>query len=177
MALNRFPRIVVMGVSGCGKSTVGQALADHLSLPYVDGDSLHPPHNVALMAAGTALSDEDRQGWLQAIGQVLQRADGSGVVVSCSALKRSYRDLLRSHAPDLRLLHLHGSPELLSQRMRSRAGHYMPVSLLQSQLDTLQWPAADEGAIVVDVSAGPADIVKAALRELDWPRKALEPRA
>ena len=169
MLLNIAPRIVVMGVSGCGKSTVGQALAHHLRLSFVEGDHLHPPHNVALMGAGIALTDADRQGWLEAVAAVLADAQGQGVVVSCSALKRSYRDLLRASAPDLRLVHLHGAPDLLVQRMHARNGHYMPASLLQSQLDTLQWPAADEAAVMVDIAGTSEDIVRAVLRELDLP--------
>lgn len=169
MALNPAPCIVVMGVSGCGKSTVGQALADRLQLPFIEGDLLHPPHNVTLMAAGTPLTDADRQGWLQAVAATLADAQGTGAVISCSALKRSYRDLLRASAPNLRLVHLHGAPALLAQRMQARSGHYMPPSLLQSQLDTLQWPSADEAAIVVDIAGPPRDLVHGILRELDLP--------
>jgi gluconokinase len=159
-------RIVLMGVSGCGKTTVGRALAAELGLPYVEGDDLHPPRNVERMAAGVPLTDADRQGWLQTIGQRLAAA-GEGVVVSCSALKRSYRDLLRQAAPDLRLVHLHGASELLAARLAVRQGHYMPASLLQSQLDTLEPPAPDEGAVVVDVSGTPAQIVAVVRHQLE----------
>ncbi len=152
-------RIVVMGVSGCGKSTVGEQLAAALALPFVEGDRLHPPRNVALMAAGTPLTDADRQGWLERIAAELSRAEGRGVVIACSALKRRYRDLLRTAAPDLRLVHLHGSPALLAERLQSRAGHYMPASLLQSQLDTLEAPQADEDPIDVDIADAPDTIV------------------
>ena len=152
-------RVVVMGVSGCGKSTVGAALAQALGLRFVEGDSLHPPRNVALMAAGTPLTDEDRRGWLQAVAQILADAKDSGVVVSCSALKRSYRDQLRVAAPDLKLVHLRGEPALLAQRMNERKGHYMPPSLLQSQLDTLEPPAADESVFTADVAEPPSRLV------------------
>ncbi len=152
-------RVVVMGVSGSGKSTVGRALADALGLPFVEGDSLHPPRNVNLMAAGTPLTDDDRQDWLQAIAAQLAAAQHDGVVVSCSALRRSYRDLLRASAPDLRLVHLTGEPWLLAERLESRSGHYMPASLLQSQLDTLEPPTADEAAISADIGAPASSIV------------------
>jgi len=168
MSAVKIPRIVVMGVSGCGKSTVAQALADRLQVAYVEGDALHPPANVVLMAAGTPLTDEHRKEWLDAVAATLEAAAKVGVVVTCSALKRAYRDRLRRSAPDLRLVHLHGSPEMLAQRMQTRSGHYMPLSLLQSQLDTLQWPAPEEAAIVLDIAPGPAEIVTAVLRELDW---------
>jgi gluconokinase len=157
-------RIVVMGVSGCGKSLLAQALAERLALPFVEGDELHPPANVAKMAAGTPLTDEDRQGWLEAIASRL--AAQPEVVVTCSALKRRYRDLLRASAPDLRLVHLHGSAALIEQRMRSREGHYMPASLLQSQLETLELPAAHERAIVLPITGTPESLVEEALREL-----------
>jgi carbohydrate kinase (thermoresistant glucokinase family) len=157
-------RVVVMGVSGCGKTTIGQALAARLGLRYVEGDALHPPENVARMAAGTPLTDEDRQGWLLAVGAELARGDG--VVAACSALRRRYRDVLRAVAPDLRLVHLHGAPALLEARLQARRGHYMPASLLASQLQTLEAPAPDEGAIALDVSAPVADLVGAAARQL-----------
>lgn len=159
-------RVVVMGVSGCGKSTVGQLLAQGLGVPYVEGDALHPPRNVALMAAGTPLNDEDRRGWLDAIAAQLAAAEHSGAVVSCSALKHIYRDRLRIAAPDLRLVHLHGSRELLAQRMQARSGHYMPASLLQSQLNTLEPPGADEAAIIIDIAPPPEQIAAAALQQL-----------
>ncbi|HZF81287.1 MAG TPA: gluconokinase [Rubrivivax sp.] len=152
-------RVVVMGVSGSGKSTIGRALAEKLGLPFVEGDSLHPAANVKLMAAGTPLTDADRYGWLQAVAAELAAARQHGMVVSCSALKYSYRELLRAGAPDLRLVHLVGEPSLLARRMHARTGHYMPPSLLQSQLDTLEAPTAAEGAITVDVETPVPDIV------------------
>jgi gluconokinase len=159
-------RVVVMGVSGCGKSTVGEGLAAALGLPYVEGDTLHPPRNVALMAAGTPLTDADRQGWLQTVAQRLADGAAEGVVISCSALKRSYRNLLRASAPDLRLVFLYGAPELLAARMAQRSGHYMPPSLLQSQLDTLEPPAPDEDAIALDVAVPPGELLLAAIERL-----------
>ena len=162
------PCIVVMGVSGCGKTTVARALARALGLDFIEGDELHSARNVALMAAGTPLTDADRHDWLLAIAACLRVAGdaGRGVVVSCSGLKRSYRDVLRSGAPGLRLVHLHGECALLEQRMRARAGHYMPASLLQSQLDTLEPPQADEAALTLDISADAEALVAAALQGL-----------
>ena len=159
-------RVVVMGVSGCGKSTVGRLLAQGLGLRYIEGDALHPPHHVALMAAGTPLTDADRRGWLEAIAEQLAAAYDTGVVATCSALKRSYRDVLRAAAPDLRFVHLHGSPELLAQRLQARSGHYMPASLLQSQLDTLEPPGADEAAITFDIALPPEQIAACAMHQL-----------
>jgi carbohydrate kinase (thermoresistant glucokinase family) len=160
-------RVVVMGVSGCGKSTLGQGLATHLSLPFLEGDSLHPPRNVALMAAGTPLTDADRWGWLEAIGQRLAAADAPrGLVVSCSALKRSYRDLLRSAAPGVQFIHLHGAPSLLQSRMHQRIGHYMPPALLTSQLATLEMPASDEKILQIDIAATAAQQLNQALSRL-----------
>lgn len=170
-----------MGVSGSGKSTVAQALAQALQVHFVEGDALHSPHNVERMAAGIALTDADRHGWLQDVAAQLGHAatttttttatsataTGSrGVVVSCSALKRSYRDLLRAAAPDLRLVFLHGSADLLRERLATRVGHYMPASLLQSQLDALEPPGADESPISLPITLPPADIVARAVRQL-----------
>ena len=160
------PRIIVMGVSGCGKSTVGQALATALKLPFVEGDELQPPRNVVLMAAGTALTDEDRRDWLQAVAEALVAAADTGVVLSCSALKRAYRDRLRAQAPGLRLLLLQGPPALLAQRLQQRQGHFMPAALLQSQLETLELPTADEHAIILDIMRDPDEIAAVARLQL-----------
>lgn len=162
------PRVVVMGVSGCGKSTVGRALADRLGVNFVEGDALHSERNVAKMAAGIPLTDIDRHGWLQAVAEQISNptAAANGVVAACSALKRGYRDLLRAGAPDLHFVFLHGAPELLARRMAARPGHYMPPSLLQSQLDTLEPPQPDERAIALDIAEPPERLVDAALSAL-----------
>lgn len=167
MAPARRDRIVVMGVSGCGKSSLGQAVAQRLGLPFVEGDELHPPRNVALMAAGTPLTDGDRQGWLNAVAARLVAAQDTGAVVACSALKRSYRDLLRRAAPDLRVVHLRGSEALLSQRLQARAGHYMPASLLPSQLQTLEPPAPDEHALTLSITEEATTLVDLVLHHLE----------
>jgi gluconokinase len=158
-------RIVVMGVSGCGKSTVGLQLAAALGVEFVEGDAFHPPENVARMAAGIALTDADREGWLAALAQQLEHAVRArrGLVLSCSALKRSYRDVLRRAAPGLRFVHLSGSRELLAQRVAARSHRYMPASLLDSQLATLEAPGADENALRVDAGRTPEEIVAAVL--------------
>jgi carbohydrate kinase (thermoresistant glucokinase family) len=136
-------------------------------VPFIEGDALHPPANVALMAAGTPLTDADRAGWLQALSVELAQAQRQdGCVLSCSALRRPYRDVLRKGAPGLTLLHLLGSPTLLAARLKGRAGHYMPASLLQSQLDTLEVPGDDESAITLDIQAEPQALVAEAQRRL-----------
>ena len=166
--LGAAPQIVVMGVSGCGKSSMGAQLALALGLAFIEGDSLHPPRNVALMAAGTPLTDADRADWLATIAQHLGQAQaaGSGLVVSCSALKRRYRDGLRAACPGLHLVYLHGPAALLRQRLAARSGHYMPASLLDSQLATLEPPGADEAALILDIGLSTAEVVAAALADL-----------
>ena len=149
--------VVLMGVSGSGKSTVGRMLAQHLGVDFLEGDDLHTGQNVARMAAGIALTDEDRRGWLESLAGRLASAsaEGSGLVISCSALKRSYRDILRSGAPDLLIVHLRGDYDLLAIRMATRPGHYMPSSLLDSQFATLEPPDAEENALTLDVRQNP----------------------
>ena len=143
-------RIIVMGVSGCGKSSMGDALAARLGLPYIEGDALHPAENVAKMSKGTPLTDEDRWPWLAVVGQAVS-TPAEGAIASCSSLKRVYRDLLRREAgEDLVFVFLHGTRELLLSRMQHRPGHFMPASLLDSQLATLEPPGADENVIPVD---------------------------
>jgi len=151
------PLVVVMGVSGCGKSTVGRLLAEQLKSEFIEGDELHPPDNVARMAAGVPLTDDDRRGWLLTIAARLAaaRAARQPLVVSCSALKRSYRDLLRGAAPALAFVHLHGERALLEARMSARADHFMPPSLLVSQLQTLERPGPDERAQTFDTALPP----------------------
>lgn len=161
--MHRHSLLVVMGVSGCGKSTVGAQLAVALGLEFLEGDLLHSPRNIALMASGVALTDEDRQEWLELLSGRLAQAQTAhhGLVVSCSALKRAYRDILRRGAPGLVLVHLTGNPALLAQRTAQRPGHYMPASLLASQLETLQAPGEDEHALTFDVAQSAKDIVDA----------------
>jgi len=161
-----------MGVSGSGKSTVGALLAQALQATFLEGDSFHPPANVARMAAGIALTDADREGWLQTLAQQLKQHAAHGVVLSCSALKRSYRDVLRAGAPDLALVVLTGPAELLGQRIGGRVGHYMPPSLLASQLATLELPQADELAITLDIGRAPQELVRDALAWLGAPHAA-----
>jgi gluconokinase len=142
--------IVVMGVSGSGKSTVGAALAQRLRVPFADADDLHPAANIAKMSAGHPLDDNDRLPWLDTIGEWLaHHADGG--VMSCSALKLKYRDQLRRHSPDVVFLHLTGTPEVISRRQASRPGHFMPASLLASQFETLEPLAPDERGVDIDV--------------------------
>jgi gluconokinase len=143
--------IVVMGVSGSGKSTVGAALAQRLRVPFADADDFHPPANIEKMKAGHPLDDADRAPWLDAIGRWLGEHCGAGGVMSCSALKRRYRDQLRGHCTGTEFLHLSGTPEVIGARQASRPGHFMPASLLASQFDTLEPLAADEGGVVIDV--------------------------
>jgi gluconokinase len=142
--------IVVMGVSGSGKSTVGAALAQRLRVPFADADDFHPPANIAKMTAGQALDDDDRYPWLEAIGEWLAQ-HGEGGVMSCSALKRKYRDQLRRHCPDVEFLHLSGTPEVIGRRQASRPGHFMPASLLASQFGTLEPLEPDERGTVINV--------------------------
>ena len=144
-------QIVAMGVSGSGKSTVGAALAQHLRVPFADADDFHPPANIAKMTAGEPLNDDDRYPWLESIGQWLAERCDSGGVMSCSALKRKYRDQLRRHCPNVEFLHLSGTPEVIARRQASRPGHFMPASLLASQFETLEPLGDDERGLAIDV--------------------------
>jgi carbohydrate kinase (thermoresistant glucokinase family) len=157
-------RIVVMGVAGCGKTVVGTALAAELGYRFIDADDLHPAANVSKMASGTPLDDDDRWPWLDAVGRTL--ADSPGIVVACSALKRTYRDRLRASADDLAFVHLSGSRELLEQRMGSRTDHFMPTSLLDSQLGTLEPLEAHERGLEVDIAPAPTVLVTEILERL-----------
>jgi gluconokinase len=152
-----------MGVSGSGKTTVGARLAAALGMRFVDADDLHPAANVEKMTAGLPLTDADRWPWLDAVGAVLAHGE---VVVACSALRRIYRDRLRDAAPGLELVYLHGGRELLAERMR-RPGHFMPESLLDSQLDTLEPPTFDERPLAFDVAEPVDEIVAAAAALLE----------
>jgi gluconokinase len=147
-----------MGVSGSGKSTVGAALARRLSVPFADADAFHPQANIAKMAAGEPLTDADRYPWLEAVGRWLVERENGGVM-SCSALKRAYRDRLRTHCPATEFLHLVGSLELIAERQAGRQGHFMPSTLLRSQFDTLEPLAPDERGIALDVGSSVESIV------------------
>ncbi|GAA4926306.1 gluconokinase [Streptomyces coeruleoprunus] len=158
--------VVVMGVAGTGKTTVGPLVADRLGVPYAEGDDFHPAANIAKMSAGVPLDDEDRWPWLDAIGRWARGRAGRGGVVSSSALKRSYRDRLRAAAPGVVFLHLTGDRALIEERMAARRGHFMPTALLDSQFATLQPLAADEAGVAVDVSGSPEDIAGRAVAAL-----------
>jgi gluconokinase len=160
--------LVVMGVSGSGKTTVAQGVADALGWAYAEGDDFHPRENVAKMAAGQPLDDEDRWPWLRAIAQSIGASEeaGQNQVVTCSALKRSYRDLLRRGHPSVRFCLLDVSPDELSRRLESRRGHYMPASLLDSQLATLEPLGADEPGITVPADTDPEGVRAAVLDAL-----------
>jgi gluconokinase len=159
-----------MGVSGSGKSTVGAALARRLGVPFADADAFHPPANIAKMAAGTPLADDDRYPWLDAVGQWLAGHDDGGVM-SCSALKRRYRDRLRSHCVHIEFLHLTGSPDLIGRRQAGRPGHFMPSSLVESQFETLQPLDPDEHGMAVDVGQSVEAIVETFLEYVDQRRR------
>jgi carbohydrate kinase (thermoresistant glucokinase family) len=148
------PVLVVMGVSGAGKTTIGKALAERLGWTFEEGDALHPAANIAKMKAGQPLNDQDRAPWLKAIGAWIdaRAARGEGGVISCSALKRAYRDELTKGRPQVKIIYLHGSEALIAKRLAGRKGHFMPPSLLGSQFADLEAPRADEGALVVDIN-------------------------
>jgi beta-N-acetylhexosaminidase len=174
-------RIIVMGVSGCGKTTIGDLVARELGVPFLDGDSLHPVENVAKMAAGAPLTDEDRWPWLATVGAELAKAGDGGLVLACSALRRSYRDAIRAQAPDTVFLHLHGTKEVLKARTEGRTGHFMPPALLDSQLATLEPLDADETGVIINIGApvqqvladslsGISEMAVQSLRRLElWP--------
>lgn len=161
--------VVVMGVAGTGKTTIGPLVAERLGVPYAEGDDFHPEANIAKMSAGVPLDDADRWPWLDAIGRWAAERAGLGGVVSSSALKRSYRDRLRTAAPGAVFLHLTGDRALIEGRMAARRGHFMPTALLDSQFAALQPLGDDEAGVAVDVSGTPEEITGravAALRRL-----------
>ncbi|GCD43476.1 gluconokinase [Streptomyces paromomycinus] len=167
--------IVVMGVAGTGKTTIGPLVAADLDVPYAEGDDFHPPANFAKMSAGTPLDDADRWPWLDAIGAWAHGRAGQGGVVSSSALKRAYRDRLRAAAPGVVFLHLTGDRSLIESRMAERKGHFMPTALLDSQFATLEPLGPDEAGVAVDVSGTPQEIAGRAveaLRQYDTGRPA-----
>lgn len=153
---------VVMGVAGSGKSLIGSSLARALGVEFLEGDDFHTAQSIEKMSAGIPLTDDHRAGWLQTLALRLRTSDetGSGVVIACSALKRSYRDILRAGAPETRFVFLQGSRELIAGRLSERAGHFMRESMLDSQFATLEEPAADENAWVCDISRAAEEIVK-----------------
>ena len=163
------PIIVVMGVSGSGKTTVAAMLAGALHCQFQEGDDLHPRSNVEKMRSGIPLTDADRMPWLTRIAAEIDdwRSHGQSGVVTCSALKRAYRDILIGGRADVILVYLRGSKELIHQRMAARHEHFMPVALLDSQFATLEEPSADERPIVVDIGGKPAEIVAEILRQLE----------
>ncbi|MEU5916515.1 gluconokinase [Streptomyces sp. NPDC004288] len=160
------PVVVVMGVAGTGKTTIGPLVAEALGFPYAEGDDFHPAANVAKMSAGTPLDDTDRGPWLDAIGEWAHGRAGLGGVVSSSALKRTYRDRLRAAAPGVVFLHLTGDRELIEGRMAARRGHFMPTALLDSQFATLQPLQEDEAGVAVDVTGTPEEITARAVAAL-----------
>ena len=178
--------VIVMGVSGCGKSTIAELLAERLGGRFKDGDELHPRSNIEKMSAGTPLTDADREPWLEAVrDHAANAAHEHGLsIVACSALKRSYRDTLRGvgraeSMPPVFHVYLHGSRELIASRMGDRKGHFMPLEMLDSQIATLESPTTEPRVVTVDVSPAPEDIARAAeiaLRALDdFPNTAPEP--
>jgi len=158
--------IVVMGVAGSGKTTIARLLAEDLGWKQTEADDLHSPENVAKMAAGIPLTDGDRAPWLRRICQRIDETEGNQVV-TCSALRRSYRDILRTANARVRFLHLHGSPETLASRIGARTDHFMPASMLTSQMATLEPLTADEDGVIVDIAGTPTEIVTRALLALD----------
>jgi len=157
------PPLVVMGVQGSGKSTAGRAAAERLGLAFIDGDDLHPAGNKAKMAAGNPLTDADREPWLAAVGRALAEGleRGQARVIACSALKRRYRDLIRSYVPTVRFVHLAGPQELIADRLSHRNHEYMPAALLDSQFETLEPLEADEAGIRLEITRSPEDIAEA----------------
>jgi gluconokinase len=168
--VSKVPPLVVMGVSGCGKSTVGALLGDRLGVPFFDGDDFHPAANKSKMATGTPLNDSDRAPWLAAIDATLAKPPhGAGsCVMACSALRRSYRDLLHSFAPDSVFIHLRGEAATISGRLGGRAHEYMPSSLLASQMATLEPLGEDEAHIALDILREPAALVDQVARQLNF---------
>lgn len=164
--MNNVKYVIVMGVSGCGKSTVAALLAGRLGWAFMEGDALHPPANVEKMSQGIPLTDADRLPWLQDIAKTVQdwRQHGQSGVIACSSLRRYYREIILDHADDLCFAYLRGGFPLIEQRLTARQGHYMPLSLLESQFKTLEEPMADEPAITLDVGA-PAETLTSTIIE------------
>ncbi|MET7543835.1 gluconokinase [Streptomyces sp. NPDC005507] len=164
------PCIVVAGVSGTGKSTLGRLLADRLGVPFAEADDFHPPGNIAKMSAGVPLDDEDRRPWLESIGHWLRERDanGSGGVIACSALKRRYRSTLRAACPDVYFLQLTASRDLLAERISQRTAHVMPKTLLDSQLAALGPLTPDEPGATLDAGTAPDAITDMVIDLIPW---------
>jgi len=160
--------VVLMGVSGCGKSTIGKGLSQALGWPFRDADSFHPPANIDKMSRGVPLDDADRWPWLSAIAQWIdaQRAAGAPGIVSCSALKRAYRQHIVGTPNGVRLVYLKGDMGLIAGRLAQRKGHFMPAALLQSQFHALEEPLQAERPLVVDIALPPDDVVAAIIAQL-----------
>jgi len=165
------PIILLTGVSGSGKTTIGALLAGQLGWPYAEADDFHPPENVAKMAAGQPLDDEDRWPWLENLGRWIdaRRAAGESAVVTSSALKRRYRDVLRKGRPEMRVVYLKGSPELIASRLVARHGHFFQASMLDTQFADLQPPEPDEDVLTVPVDGTPPEVVNAIVEGLGLP--------
>ncbi len=156
---------IVMGVSGTGKSTIGQLLSQKLGVPFFDGDDFHPQANIDKMASGKPLNDDDRFGWLIALNELAKKHKGNGAIIACSALKVSYRDILRNGMEDsLQFIYLEGTFDLIKSRMEQRDTHFMPTKLLESQFETLEPP---HNAITVSIAQTPEGIISLILREID----------
>lgn len=168
-------KIVVMGVCGCGKSTLAKRLAEQLNGVFLEGDAFHTPANIAKMSSGTPLTDADRQPWLETLGsEIRQQALSGAVVLACSSLKRSYRDLLRKQAGELFFVYLEGSPDLLNARLSARQGHYMSSSLLQSQLKDLEAPGDDEASVTLSIQESPDHLLECVLEQLSSAKSELK---
>lgn len=161
---------VVMGVSGCGKSAIGSALAQRVNARFIDADDLHSTANIEKMKRGEPLTDEDRTIWLDAIGSELANAK-SPIIVACSALKKSYRDQLRSFDPEVGFIYLEGSQELIAERLKKRSGHFMPVSLLTSQFNTLEPPQPSDTCLYINIDQPIPNIINEILDNLKQLRK------
>ncbi|MET4060536.1 gluconokinase [Arthrobacter sp. UYP6] len=163
--------LVIMGVSGSGKTTISTLLSEHLGWIAAEADEFHPETNIAKMSSGTPLTDEDRWPWLDSIRNWMdtQAENGRSTIVTCSALKRAYRDVLATASGEVHFVHLNGDAEVLSERMKTRSGHFMPASLLPSQISTLEPLADDEPGVVIDILHSPAEIAADILDRLNLP--------
>jgi carbohydrate kinase (thermoresistant glucokinase family) len=163
--------IILMGIAGAGKSTIGRLLADRMGVRFAEGDVYHPPENVSKMSTGQPLSDEDRFPWLRRMAaDILMWSDeGLSAVLSCSALKKSYRTILAGNNPQVCFVHLHGAADLVRERMARRRDHFMPTSLIDSQLATLEMPEGEANVLTLDIAAAPEEIVEAIIRKLHLP--------